>query len=120
MKDSIDSPMVEMIEKIHGELDGSVTNDKTDDDDDDATRILTICPSLMLIPMKRETATRIPVTETRSQRQSKRKGALDTANEAAVPEVLVGNLYRDKATVVAGELDFLDGVETKDTVKRSS
>jgi hypothetical protein len=80
-----------------------------------ATRILTMCPSLMLIPMKRETM--MPVTETRNQRQSIRKGwRLDTAGEAAVQEVMVGSLYRDKATVVAEELDLLYGVETTDTI----
>jgi hypothetical protein len=63
MKDSIDTRMVEMLEKKKdGKLDCSEANDKADDaadaeDEKNYNKVLIMCPSLMLIPMKRETAT---------------------------------------------------------------
>jgi SNF2 family DNA or RNA helicase len=81
MKDSIDSPMVEMLEKIHGKLDGSETNGKTDEDDDaddekggnKDTNYMSKSDADSDFD-ETETATMIPVTETRNQRQSKIKG----------------------------------------------
>jgi hypothetical protein len=40
---------------------------------------------------------------------------LNAATEAAVQEVIVGGLYKDKATVVVEEFDILYGIERTDT-----
>jgi superfamily II DNA or RNA helicase len=99
MKDSVDSRIVEMLEKKHGKMDGLQANDKADavsqsdagaDDKGDSNKD--------------------------GSDGDKKAAALDAAGEVAVQTIMVGSLYRDKATVVAEEFDLLYGVEPTDTV----
>jgi superfamily II DNA or RNA helicase len=122
MKDSIDSRMIEMLEKKHGKLDGSEANDKTDDDaeadadDEKDSNKDTNYVSKSDADSDEEGDDDACDGDKKPAAVNKKVVALDPAGEAVVQEVMVGSLYRDKATVVAEELDLLYGVETTDTI----
>jgi superfamily II DNA or RNA helicase len=120
MKDSIDSRMVEMLEKKHGKLDGSEANDKTDadaEDERDGNKDTNYGSKSDADSDEEGDGDKDTCDGDKKPAAVDKKGvALDTAGEAAVQEVMVGSLYRDKATVGAEELDLLYGVETTDTV----
>jgi superfamily II DNA or RNA helicase len=128
MKDSIDSRMVEMLEKKHGELNASETNDRTDDDDDAmlmtrkaVKRILTITYADSDSDEEGDGNTDTCDGDKKPAAVEMKGVALDATSEAAVQEILVGSLYGDKAAIVAEESvaeepDFLCGVVTTNTV----
>jgi superfamily II DNA or RNA helicase len=129
MKDSVDSRIVEMLEKKHGKMDGSEANAKTDADadadaekdsnkDDDSLSYDALSKSDADADVDDEEDGNKDASDgdKKPAAVEKRAAALDTAGEVAVQEVMVGSLYRDKATIVAEELDLLYGVEPTDTV----
>jgi superfamily II DNA or RNA helicase len=121
ISDSVDSRMVEMLEKKHGKTDGSEVNDKTDADAEnkkDGTETTAYAS-------KSDTGTDddgdgdgekdASDGDKKPAAVDKKGAALNAATEVAVQEVMVGSLYRDKATVVVEEFDLLYGVEPTDT-----
>jgi superfamily II DNA or RNA helicase len=114
MKDSVDSRMVEMLEKKHGKLDGLEANAKTDADTDSVSKSDADADA---DSDDEGDGNKDTCDGDKKPAAVNKKGvALDTAGEAVVQEVMFGSLYRDKATVVAEELDLLYGVEPTDTV----
>jgi hypothetical protein len=121
MKDSVDSRMVEMLEKKHGKLDGSEANGKTNADADNEKDGNNDTDSVSKSDADADPDDEGDGNDTcdgdkKPAAVDKKGVASDTAGEAAVQEVMVGSLYRDKTTVVAEELDLLYGVEPTDTV----
>jgi superfamily II DNA or RNA helicase len=140
MKDSVDSRIVEMLEKKHGKLDGSEANDKADaNDEKDSNKDTDSASKSDAGADDEKESNKDTDCESKSDADSdedgegdgnkdasdgdkkpaavdKKKAVLDAAGEVAVQEVMVGSLYRDKATVVAEEFDLLYGVEPTDTV----
>jgi superfamily II DNA or RNA helicase len=112
MKDSVDSRIVEMLEKKHGKMEGSEANGKADADaetdsgnDTDSSK-----------SYDEDEADDEEDGDKKPAAVEKKSAALDAVGDSAVQEVMVGSIYRDKATIVAEELDLLYGVEPTDTV----
>jgi superfamily II DNA or RNA helicase len=143
MKDSVDSRIVEMLEKKHGKMEGSEANDKTDadadaDDEKDGNKDTdSVSKSDADGDDEKESTKDTDSSKSYDDDEAddekdrnkdasdgdkkpaavdKKAAALDAAGEVAVQAVMVGSLYRDKATVVAEEFDLLYGVEPTDTV----
>jgi superfamily II DNA or RNA helicase len=132
MKNSVDSRIIEMLENKHGKLDfsdapakasvgaddekdsnkdtdsDSVSSSDSDEDEDRIIRLLT--------KDSVESRKNAADEDKKPAAVDKKAAALDASGEMAVQEVMVGSIYRDKATVVAEELDLLYGVEPTDTV----
>jgi superfamily II DNA or RNA helicase len=122
MKDSVESRMVEMLEKKYGKADCSQEDGETDsdtvadddnndddddaddnDDDDDDTTDGNKKP--------------VAIDAAGTADGDKKPAAIDDGKKpAAAQQVMIGSLYTDKATVVAEEFDLLYGVEPTDTV----
>jgi superfamily II DNA or RNA helicase len=118
MNDSVDSRMVEMLEKKHGKTDCSDVNGKTDADNekDGKEDTASVSNSDNDTNDERDGKKDASDGDKKPAAVGKKGAALDAATEAPVQEVLIGSLYRDKATVVEEEFDLLYGVEPMDTV----
>lgn len=116
MKDSVDSRISEMLEKKHGNLDFSKANDQTDadadaDEEKDGSKDTDSVSKSNTADGNEDASD----GDKKPAAVDKKGTASNGAAKAAVQEVLVGSLHRDKATVVAEELDLLYGVEPTDT-----
>jgi superfamily II DNA or RNA helicase len=119
ISDSVDSRMVEMLEKKHGKTEGSEVNSKTDadaeneKDGNDNTDLAS--KSDTDTDDDGDGAKDTSDGDKKPAAVDKKWAALNAATEVAVQEVMVGSLYRDKATVVVEEFDLLYGVKPTDT-----
>jgi superfamily II DNA or RNA helicase len=138
VKDSVDSRIGVMLEKKYGKMDGSEANDKTDaekdgnkdtgstskshDDDSDAESNKDTDSVSKSDADVGATDDGGGCNEDTSDGDKKPEAVdmLDAADEVAVQKVLVGSIYRDKATIVAEELDLLYGVENYRAGSRSN
>jgi hypothetical protein len=111
-----------MLEKKHGKTDGSGVNDKTDagagaDSEKDGNENTDSAPKSDTDANDEGDGNKDSSDRDKKSAAVDKKGAaLNAATEAAIQEVIVGSLYRDKATVVVEEFDLLYGVEPTDTV----